>query len=373
MKIEIKKQSKKKKEVSIDDILKKEIQIFGSSFNNKHKEKYYGELSVLLTSGIDISKALVLSSESFSTKKQKDLIHDLNLKVVGGSSMSYAMESLNIFSPYEIKSIEIGEQTGKLGKVTADLAEYYLKKNDQKREIISAITYPVIVMLTAFLVVFFMLKYVVPMFSDIFEQNKVELPLLTQMVVSLSIYIQEYGVELFVGFLFLLISWKILLKRQWFKDGFEGLLLKAPLLGTYIQKIHLSKFSHTMMLLANSKIPIASSLLITRDVIAFSPLKNAIISISDDITTGEKLSKAFKKQKIFDNKIISLLIVAEETNKTEYVFQKLYAQYSRDLELQARNLTNVINPLLTIIVGLLVGVILIAMYLPMFRLSSVMG
>ena len=331
MRIEFKKETKKEKSFSLDGILKKEIHLFGSTFNNKHKEKFYGELSVLLNSGIDISKALLLSSESFDSKKQKELIEILNQKVVGGSSLSSAMKTGNVFSPYEVKSMEIGEQTGELGKVTADLAEYYLKKNDQKREIISAITYPLIVMLTAILVVFFMLNYVVPMFKDIFEQNRVELPFLTKMVVAISNYIQEYGFLISLAVILMIIIWRFLSKQDWFSNNLEVFLLQIPIIGTYIQKIYLAKFSHTMMLLANSRIPIATALLITREVINFHPLKTAIKKIGEDIIQGEKLSEAFKKHQVFENKIISLLIVAEETNKTEYVFQKLYSQYSRTL------------------------------------------
>lgn len=373
MRIEFKKEEKRKNQFSLEEILKKEITLFGCSFTNKHKEKFYGELSVLLISGIDLSKALILAAESFSSRKQKDLIEELNKMIVVGASISDAMASLKVFSEYEIKTLEIGEQTGKIGKVTGDLASYYQKRNDQKREIISAITYPAIVMITAIFVVFFMLKYVVPMFKDIFEQNRVELPFLTKMVVSLSDLLQENGFFILMGFIFLVIIWKSVHQKIWFKKCFETLLLKIPLAGRYVQKIYLTKFSHTMMLLAGSRIPIASALLITHDIITFYPLKNSIALIGEDVKDGEKLSQAFKHHSIFENKIISLLVVAEETNKTEYVFQKLYDQYSRDLELQAKNLTNIINPILTILVGFLVGIILIAMYLPMFKLSNIIG
>lgn len=108
-------------------------------------------------------------------------------------------------------------------------------------------------------------------------------------------------------------------------------------------------------------------------MVDFYPLQNSLGQIENDILMGEKLSVSFSKHEIFDKKIIALLKVAEETNQTEYIFQRLYDQYSNEVEYQSKTITNVLNPLLTLMVGFIVGVILIAMYLPMFKLSSVIG
>ncbi len=128
-----------------------------------------------------------------------------------------------------------------------------------------------------------------------------------------------------------------------------------------------------MMLLTNSKIPVINGLSMVRKMVDFYPLQNSLKIIENDILIGERLSISFSKHKIFDKKIIALLKVAEETNQTEYIFQRLYDQYAHEVEYQSKTITNVLNPLLTLMVGFIVGVILIAMYLPMFKLSSVIG
>ncbi len=110
-----------------------------------------------------------------------------------------------------------------------------------------------------------------------------------------------------------------------------------------------------------------------RKMVDFYPLQNSLKQVEADILMGERMSFSFHKHKIFDKKIIALLKVAEETNQTEFIFQRLYDQYSKDVEYQSQTITNVLNPLLTLMVGFIVGVILIAMYLPMFKLSSVIG
>lgn len=358
---------------SYGNILKKEITIFGNGFSNKKKEQLYSELSVLLKSGVNLKYSLDIIIESQSKEKDKNLIEKLNLEILRGSSFADALQKDKSFTPYEFHAIKIGEQTGQLAFVTNDLAEYYKRRNEQKRQIISSLTYPVIVLFTALLVVFFMLKYVVPMFEDIFEQNKMELPFLTKVIVKFSHLLEQKG------FLFLLIiavgafGIRFFRNKLWYRKYGGKLLLSLPVMGNYIKKVYLSRFIHTMMLLTNSKIPVINGLGMVRKMVDFYPLQNSLKEIEEDILRGERLSSSFSRHKIFDKKIIALLKVAEETNQTEYIFQRLHDQYSREVEYQSKTITNILNPLLTLMVGIIVGVILIAMYLPMFRLSSVIG
>lgn len=128
-----------------------------------------------------------------------------------------------------------------------------------------------------------------------------------------------------------------------------------------------------MMLLTNSKIPVINGLGMVRKMVDFYPLQHSLKEIEEEILRGERMSSSFGKHKIYDKKIIALLKVAEETNQTEFIFQRLYDQYSKEVEYQSKAITNILNPLLTLMVGFIVGVILIAMYLPMFKLSSVIG
>lgn len=366
-------EKKEKKEIPLKNILEREINIFGSTFSNKKKEQFYGEVSILLRSGINLRQALDLIEGSQAKEKDKQVIKKLKEGIIGGESFSKALQKEPSFSPFEYHAVGIGEQTGQLGFVTNDLAQFYLRKNEQRRQIISSLTYPVIVLLTALLVVFFMLKYVVPMFDDIFQQNKVELPFLTKLVVSSSSFLQENGITVFFGTVVILIAILFLKDKIWFKKYCGELLLKIPVLGEYARKIYLARFTHTMMLLTNSKIPVINGLEMVRKMITFYPLQHSLMNIETEIVEGQRMSVCFSRHKIFDKKLIALLQVAEESNQTEFVFQKLHDQYQQEVKYQAQTITNMLNPLLTLLVGVIVGVILIAMYLPMFRLSSVIG
>ncbi len=353
--------------------LNKEITLFGNSFSNKSKEQFYSELSVLLNSGINLKQSLDLISETQNKQKDRKLMDEISAKIVLGSSLSEALSENNNFTPYEYQAIRIGEQTGRLPKITEDLREYFNRKTEMKRQLISSLSYPIIVLITASLVVFFMLKYVVPMFVDIFKQNKVELPWLTKVIVSISNFVAENGWLLMLLLVGLFILQKFISKQDWYYKIIGVLQLKIPILGDYIKKIYLIQFTQAMALLTNAKIPVVNGIALVSNMIQFYPLEHSLNEIEKDIIQGEKLNESFKKHSFYDKKMLALLKVAEETNQTEYIFKKLYDQYSAEIKYQGQIISNVLNFLLTLIVGIIVGTILIAMYLPMFKLSSVIG
>jgi type IV pilus assembly protein PilC len=361
------------KKESKTSIFNKEITLFGNSFSNKNKEQFYSELSMLLNSGVNLKRSLDLISEMQKKQKDRKLLDQLSKEIVSGSSLSDALKKNKSFTPYEYHAIKIGEQTGQLHKITSDLQEYFTRKNELKRQLISSLSYPAIVLITAVLVVLFMLRYVVPMFVDIFKQNKVELPWLTKKIVGLSDFIGNHGFLTIILFIVLIILTKWLSKKQWFFKFIGKLQLKIPVLGGYIKKIYLIQFTQAMALLTYAKIPVVKGIQLVRDMIHFYPLQSTLEVIEKDIIGGEKLNECFKKHPFYDKKMVALLKVAEETNQTQYIFQKLYDQYSIEIKHQGQIISNVLNFLLTLFVGVIVGVILVAMYLPMFKLSSVIG
>ena len=354
-------------------LLTKEISLFGNSFNNKKKELWYDELSVLLKSGINLKNALELLSETQKKEQDKVLFEGMLSDLVNGISFSEIINSNSAFSNYEYYAIKIGEQTGELDRITSELGEFYKRKNQQRSEITSALTYPIIVLITALLVVGFMLKYVVPMFVDIFKQNNVELPMVTQAIVDFSELIENHGLLILLGIIITIIGVFYVSKKAWFRRVWHAFQLKLPILGDYVRKIYMAQFTQALSLLTASKVPIVHSIELVAQMIDFYPLRKGLNTVGKDVIAGEKLSGAFSKHVIFDKKMLALIRVAEETNQTEYIFDKLSEQYNHQVKNQSQVIANVLNPILTIFVGIIVGVILVAMYLPMFRLSSVIG
>ncbi len=369
----ITKESKKVKSQTSLDFLNKEITLFGNSFTNKSKEQFYAELSLLLNSGVNLKASLDLIAEMQSKKKDKTLIEEISNEIVSGSSLSEALQKNKNFTPYEHQAIKIGEHTGQLNKITNDLREYFNRKNELKRQLITSLSYPIIVLITACIVVFFMLNYVVPMFVDIFRQNQVDLPYITEVIITLSNFVTKNGLLIAFVFLGFILGIRLISKKDWYYKATGILQLKIPIMGKYIKKIYLIQFTQAMALLTNAKIPVVSGIGLVSNMIKFYPLESTLKEIEIDIIQGDKLSNAFAKHSFYDKKMLALLKVAEETNQTEYIFQKLYDQYSTEVKYQGQIISSSLNFLLTLVVGIIVGVILIAMYLPMFKLSSIIG
>jgi type IV pilus assembly protein PilC len=218
-----------------------------------------------------------------------------------------------------------------------------------------------------------MLSFVVPMFQDIFNQNKIELPFLTQVIIGFSNAIKNYGGYLVFGIIALIVFAKIMLKNESVKEIVHNIILKTPIVGKFITKIYLAQFTQAISLLTTAKIPMLNSIQLVKKMIEFIPLKKSLQKVEDSILKGNLLSQSLAGNKMFDDRIISLVKVAEETNQTEFVFNQLNEQYNNEVVQQSKLIATIIEPFIIIIVGLIVGVLLVALYLPMFKLSSVIG
>jgi type IV pilus assembly protein PilC len=368
-----KQRAKDTKVSSVENLLKKEITIFGKPFSNKRKEAFYTELSVLLNAGIPLKNALTLIAEEQKKKNDKELIEGILKSIVLGKTLSEAIKQHKVFSEYEYYSLKIGEETGSLQKVTNELGQFYRRKNEQRRIILNALSYPIIVIITAVFAVVFMLQFVVPMFVDIFNQNKVELPWITKVIMSISESFQHnFGSLVFLMFTLIVLRYFIA-KKKWYKKMISKLLLKIPYVGELMRKIYISQFTQAVTLLVSAKVPLLNCIQLTKKMIDFYPLQYALISIEKEIIQGKELSASLGNYPIFDKKMISLLKVAEQTNQNEYIFERLTKQYNDDIQYQSKLLSTVLEPVIIVFLGALVAVILIAMYLPMFKLSTVIG
>ena len=366
-------QSRKPENDWVESLLKKEINLIGGYFNSKQKEAFYTELSVLLQAGVQLRESLEIMSSNEAKAKRKELLQNMVAQLVQGESFSEVMQSHGVFTEYEYYAVQIGEESGNLPKITAELAFFFTKKNEQRRSIINALTYPAIILSTAVLVVVFMLKMVVPMFKDIFRQNGVDLPAITKAIVSISEFLDAYGWLALVGFFGLFVARKTLLKNKTFKGHVDEFSLGIPFLGPYLKAIYLAQFTQSVALLSSSKVPLLNSVQMVKKMIGFTPLQDALTAMETDMIKGKSLYESFASSSFFDAKMGTLIRVAEETNQTDYIFNKLYYQYRDEVERKSKMLTTLLEPIIIVFVGLFVGVILVAMYLPMFQLSSVLG
>ncbi|WP_405610866.1 type II secretion system F family protein [Polaribacter sp. Asnod1-A03] len=363
---------KKKSSFDIDTILKKEIS-FGASFSNKKKESLYIELYVLLNAGLTLKDALILIGEEQKKEKNRTLIQNIVTDLINGKNLSDSIKDKKEFSVYEYHSLRIGEQTGTLQNVSKELGAFYKRKNEQKRIILSALSYPIVVLLTAFLAILFMLRFVVPMFADIFKQNKVELPWITKQILKASTVFQEYGVYLLFLILIIILTKQLVKRKEWYQKYTAIVLLKTPLIGEFIRKVKIAQFTQAITLLTGAKVPLLNGIQLTKKMIGYYPLEIALEKIEYDILQGKSLHQSMGAYKIFDKKMVSLIKVADETNQNETIFKRLTEQYNEEIEYQSKMISSTIEPFIILILGAIVATILIAMYLPMFKLSTVIS
>lgn len=354
-------------------LLNKEIHLFGRTFSNKVKENFYTELGVLLKAGINLKAALELIQKAQNKKQNAILLTSILEAIVAGKSLSEAMLESKAFTEYEYYSIKIGEETGTLDLVSTQLSHFFGRKNEQKRQLIAALTYPIIILITAVLVVVFMLQFVVPMFQDIFRQQQIELPTITKIIIRLSDIMKSYGWIVLLGIFGVFGLNMLFFENPKYKKLKDNFILKIPFVGNFIKTVYLSQFTQAISLLTVSKISIINSIQLTSQMIRFYPLKTALKQVEEDILRGNSLSYSMAQHKIFDHKMIAMIKVAEETNQNAYIFERLNLQYRTQVEQQSKVLSTIMEPFIILFVGGLVGIVLIAMYLPMFKLSSMIG
>ena len=362
--------SDKNKTGGLKDILSRDIILFKSGFKDNKKEEFFSELNTLLSSGIDLKTALEIICDEHSGKKDKVIYEVIKEKVINGENLSKAIKESGKFTPYEYFSLKIAEETGRVSEILSELSEFLNRKIKQKRQLTSALSYPVIVLTTAVIAVVFMLKYIVPLFQDVYKRFNGEMPGITKFVIGISDFISGYLWFFLMFVVLLFILSKIFRDNNWYKDKAGVLKLSFPLIGTITRKVYLARFCQSMSFLLTSRVPMLKSLELVRQMIGFYPMEKAILTIEKDVLAGKSLNESMKQFKIFDNRFIALLKVGEEANKLDEIFSKMNNQYAEDVEYRLSVLSNMLEPVLIIFVGGIVGFILISMYLPLFSLST---
>ena len=352
------------------DFLNKEISFSGNKLKDKQKEDFYASLGMLLVAGIDMRTALKIICDEQKKKSEIELFNGLYEDLIGGKNLSETMKKTGQFSAHECYSLGIGEETGRLKEVLNDLALFFANKIKQRRQLVSTFSYPVIVIVTALLVVVFMMNFIVPMFVDIFSRFNGELPFLTKMVMNASEAFKEnflVGLVVVLAVVFGLMSVR---KKLWFRKYSSQKAIKIPVVGTMLKKAYLARFCQTMSLLMKAKIPLLRAIRLMEKMISFYPFEQALRHFENELLHGKTLHEGMEHFPFFDAKIRSLTKVGEEINQLDKIYSNLSKQYSDELQHQVGILNGLLEPILIIFVGLLVAIILVAMYLPMFQMSN---
>lgn len=353
-------------------LLSKEFTL-SNKFTDKKKERFYKELAILIQSGVDFKQALEILIAQYKNQKDITLITQIKEQVVSGKSLHEAMQASKKFSTYEYYSVKIGEETRKLDQVLVELQKYFDRKIKMRRQLVSVFTYPAFVLGVTFAVLYFMMTKVVPMFASVFKQFGAELPSLTKKVMLFS---ENFGMVSGVFFLglFGIIAFHLYSKnKDKYRKVTSAIVLRLPFFGGLIRKIYISRFCQSLSLLLSAKTPLVTALDLTQKMIAFHPIESSLEKVKSDIMKGAALGISLGKFSVYDYKLVSMIKVAEEINQLDEMFERLTNQYNEEIEHETKMIGVVLEPLIIMIIGLIVGVIMIAMYSPMFDLSKIIG
>jgi type IV pilus assembly protein PilC len=364
---------KKKEEKDVTDFLNKDIRL-SPLLSAKYLEKLYSKMAVLLDSGLDVHSSLkLIEAQNENNKYFKKVIHTIHTNMIKGLSFSESLKETKAFSDFDYYSIKIGEDSGQLYEVFNDLKIFYNQKIENRRLVVSSLTYPVIVLVFTSLVVTFLMLFLVPMFQEMFNRSGNSLPGITQWVIAVSTFLQKNGWVILVSLLLMIISGFFLTKRPKVKRQLDYMLIKTPLLKTYLNKVNTLRFVQLLLLMNKAHLPITQSLELIEKGTFFFPIKDLCARVQEHLLNGQSFSKSLEDEKFLGTEIITLIKIGEQGNKLGSIYQKLSDQLKKEIEYQNKLLTSLIEPFILLFLGSIVAIVLISMYLPLFQLNSGMG
>lgn len=364
---------KERPDTSFWDFMHRDIQLFGSQWNAKKKEGFYTELELLLKAGLDLNAAIVLIQESQKKEKDRKLIQQLEASIVGGASLSDAMAQSGKFSDYEVFSIRIAEESGQLPPILRELAHYFELNIRFQRLLISALSYPILVISVAILALAFLLNFLVPLFGEIYTRLNQDLPAITKTIIAFSEWSTRYlpliGIILLIGIVILFFQ----REASWFRKISAKVLMHIPVFGRLVHQLFLSRFCQALSFLVDAKVPLLKAMGLTKKMIRFYPIEEALDFAEKQLYKGHSLHETLRQFSVFPKRMIALLKVGEEANQLDTIFRKLADQYQEQVEQQTKLLSSLIEPILIVFLALVVGLVLVSMYLPIFKLVTNFG
>jgi type IV pilus assembly protein PilC len=341
----------------------------------KHLQIFARQFATMIEAGLNVVTALVILEQQTEDKNLAQVVAELRADVEGGLLLSEAMaRHPRIFSRLFIAMVEAGEAAGILDVVLDRVAFQIEKETQIRRRVKGAMMYPVMVMGFATLVLIGMLAFLVPIFVDIFKQLGGDLPFLTQIVVTASDLIRSKFYVIFPALglgVFSLLRYK---KTQRGRRHWDLFRLKLPVgIGGVVLKVGMARFSRTLSTLIGAGVDIIRALEITGSTSGNSLIEDAVANVRERVHQGIPIAVPLAEDPIFPPMVSHMVRVGEETGELETMLGKIADFYEDEVDSSVATLTSIIEPLMMIGVGLMVGIIIISMYLPMFKLLTLIG
>lgn len=350
------------------------IQTSLTSVTVKDKAIFSRQFAALVNAGVALVRGLGVLAEECPNPKLKKSLESINSDVQQGTSLSESMRKHpDCFDNLYVSLVQAGEVGGVLDEVLNRLAKLLEDLNRLQNQIKAALAYPVVVSILATVIFVAMTVFLLPTFADIFEQFDADLPLFTQIMMAISDFLRVplnwvFMIAIFVGAGF---AYRRYYATPAGKLTMDGLFLKMPLFGDLVQKTATARFCRTFGALSRSGVPILTAMEIVRDTAGNQVISNAIDDARSEIQTGGMISLALQQHRCFPVMAIQMISIGEETGELDQMLMKVADFYEDEVEQSVKALTSIMEPLMIVFLGGMVGSILISMYLPMFKIMEI--
>lgn len=352
----------------LNSFLYKDIYI-GKPLKQKEFVLFLRQFATLMEAGILLIDSIDLLSEQTDSKPLKEALEEISIEVKEGIALSESMKKYpKLFPDLLVQMIHSGEISGQLEDVLDRMATYFEKQYRIKQKVSTALTYPIVVASFAIIITIFLLVFIVPIFGDLFASFGGELPFITQMVLNLSGFIQRFW-WLFIGLLGLLAIAFVQIKKK--ESGaylLDKLVLKLPVIGSFVQKAVLARMTQTLSSLLNSSVPILQAVDVTSSVVGNRVVKDVLLESKTSLERGESLAKPMENHWVFPSLIIQMIRVGESSGSLDEMLKKVADVYDQEVEEASDKLQSLIEPVLIIFLAVIVGLIVLSIVVPMFSL-----
>ena len=331
------------------------------------------QLATMLSAGIPLVQAFEIVGNGHENAAMQKLILAVKADVEGGSALAEALAKHPLyFDDLFVNLVEAGEQAGALETLLDKIATYKEKTEAIKKKIKKALTYPAAVLVVAFVVTTILLIFVIPSFEDLFKGFGADLPTFTRMVIDLSALVRTQGVIL-VGLIGAAIGAFIYFKKRSraFRHFIDRVMLKTPVIGPILQKASIARYARTLSTMFAAGVPLVEAMESVAGATGNIVYEKGVLKMRDEVATGQRLQQAMENTDLFPNMVIQMIAVGEESGSLDEMSAKVADFYEEDVDNAVDNLSSLLEPMIMAILGVLVGGLVIAMYLPIFKLGAV--
>lgn len=345
------------------------------SFNSKVKLKdiavFCRQFYVMLDSGLSIGKALNILIEQCEKPKLREALIGVNGELKRGETLASSMRKRKDVFPNLLTSmIDAGERSGNLDIILKRMAEYYEKETKIRGKIKSAMIYPIVLGVVAIIAITFILTFVMPTFVQMFEENNVDLPMSTKMVLGTSKMLGKYGIIIFLILVTAITLLGKYLKSEEGQYKLSSINLKIPVIKKLTQKIIVSRFTRTMGIVSSSGMSLVTSIEIVASVVGNKIAERELLKVKEKVLKGEGLGDSIMNIKIFPPMLASMVKIGEEAGSLDSILDKTADFYDDELEREIKTATALIEPSMIVLMGIIIGFLLISILTPMFKMYN---